>query len=295
MGNCPTSSAGSEFSCAAGSLGITGLLRGAGPFRACAAAASVCRCAATTVGAGGRVVVGYPRIALWRGDVLSKTSAATIGAGAGAGRGLAAAASPATATARAAAKISLREVVGELLEAKEEYVVHQVSCIHDKPAGGLAAAVFKKHPDADVYTKRRESKEGGGGCSVSARMSEPGTISVHEGRIVNVYSQFVADKPVEKPEEEIPASEWVEHFKAAGFFSGWSISKRVEDTRLQRLDWFKVGLRAIPKELPAAKSLAIPKNIGCGLAGGVWSEYETALQEFAAENPGIDITLYARG
>ncbi|CAE7217999.1 unnamed protein product, partial [Symbiodinium microadriaticum] len=40
---------------------------------------------------------------------------------------------------------------GDLLQAKEDFIVHQCNCVYSGSAQGVAEAVFKAHPDADVY------------------------------------------------------------------------------------------------------------------------------------------------
>lgn len=51
-----------------------------------------------------------------------------------------------------------------------------------------------------------------------------------------------------------------------------------------RTEWFKMCLDSIPQEI---ESVAMPKFIGCGLAGGKWGDYEKIL-----ENSRLKITLY---
>mmetsp|Transcript_56284 Transcript_56284/g.112857 ORF Transcript_56284/g.112857 Transcript_56284/m.112857 type:complete len:183 (+) Transcript_56284:71-619(+) len=179
----------------------------------------------------------------------------------------------------------VQSVVADLLSCDAQFVVHQVSCIHAQAASGLASAVFAEHPEADAYAQRaaRRAK----GEALAETISAPGSISVHGDRIVNVYAQYIADKPIENPEEEIPA---LPEDVAAAF----ACNPEVKDTREQRLSWFKQGLREIPKQLPEVKSIALPKNIGCGIAGGVWAEYEQAISDFSTENPGLEIFIIAR-
>jgi len=179
----------------------------------------------------------------------------------------------------------VNNVTGVLLEFEAQYIVHQVSCIHAEPASGLASAVFAKHPVADVYRDRRERRSKGD--ALADTISAPGSISVHDGRIINLYAQFIADKPVENPSKEIPSL-------PANLAAAFACCPDVLDTRDQRLGWFKAALREIPKQLPEVKSIAIPKNIGCGIAGGVWAEYEKAITDFSAENPGVEISIVAR-
>ena len=38
-------------------------------------------------------------------------------------------------------------------------------------------------------------------------------------------------------------------------------------------------------------SIAFPHNIGCGLAGGTWKNYERMLKQFATSNPDIEVVV----
>ena len=88
----------------------------------------------------------------------------------------------------------------------------------------------------------------------------PGTISVHD-KIINMYAQRYPGK-----------------------------SKYNNDTKSQRLEWFKMGLNSL-KDLPNIKSIAVPFKIGCGLAGGDWNEYFKELEIFV-EKSGINVVIY---
>jgi len=71
-----------------------------------------------------------------------------------------------------------------------------------------------------------------------------------------------------------------------------SIPKYNNDSSDMRLGWFRECLGQIAK-IPEVKSLALPHGIGCGLAGGSWSSYLALIQEFAVQNPDIEVVLYA--
>jgi len=134
-----------------------------------------------------------------------------------------------------------------------EVLVHQCNCITTN-AKGLAKAIFSKYPAADCYQAR--PKRG-------VNPSEPGIIQFVRGTpVVNLFGQINPGRP--KP-------------------SG-------ADTKAKRLEYFASGLRAALK-LPA-KRISLPWKIGCGLAGGVWSEYQRVIREVAAENPEKQIFIY---
>lgn len=60
-----------------------------------------------------------------------------------------------------------------------------------------------------------------------------------------------------------------------------------------RLNYFKQGLRDICLTLDSNTTinLAFPKYIGCGLAGGVWANYEKILMEFEGEYDRVNILV----
>mmetsp|Transcript_45967 Transcript_45967/g.121563 ORF Transcript_45967/g.121563 Transcript_45967/m.121563 type:complete len:199 (-) Transcript_45967:305-901(-) len=77
-----------------------------------------------------------------------------------------------------------REIVGDILLAKEQYVCHQCNCV-SRSAKGLAQALFSKYPWADVYRAR------------SAK-PVPGTIDIRCGdglKIINLFGQVTPGKP----------------------------------------------------------------------------------------------------
>lgn len=68
--------------------------------------------------------------------------------------------------------MSLTEIKGDILLAKETYIAHQCNCVTNK-AKGLSKQIFKKFPYADSYTNRQN-------------YSNPGTIEVFNN-VINMY------------------------------------------------------------------------------------------------------------
>ncbi len=149
---------------------------------------------------------------------------------------------------------------GNLLEAKEKFLVHQTNCFSNSRALGLAAAVFEKHPYANCYLDRKEQ-------------SIPGTIDVRGNGIdqrfvINLHGQVYPGKP--------------KHPRSA------------LDGTFARETYFRQGLDHIA-QIPNLESVAFPFNIGCGLAGGNWENYLAILADFAnlvEETQGIKVTVY---
>ena len=140
----------------------------------------------------------------------------------------------------------VHEVDGDLTTFdKADILAHQCNTV-TLHAKGLSAAIFKAHPEADMYRKR-------------GVVRKTGEISVHVigsgQRVVNMYAQRNPGKPREKDDL---AADRVRHFKSC----------------LARM----VALRDT-----ITKGVAFPYLIGCGLAGGDWKVYRRMIEEFACE------------
>jgi hypothetical protein len=76
-------------------------------------------------------------------------------------------------------------------------------------------------------------------------------------------------------------------------FAGGRPKPKNSDTAMTRFSWFKQCLAAVVRMAPpSARSLALPYNIGCGLAGGRWDVYWGELVRFAGLHPDWQIVLY---
>mmetsp|Transcript_136385 Transcript_136385/g.265312 ORF Transcript_136385/g.265312 Transcript_136385/m.265312 type:complete len:179 (-) Transcript_136385:48-584(-) len=140
----------------------------------------------------------------------------------------------------------------------------------------FAYRLFALHPEANVYTDR-------------VAFDVPGDVSVH-GRVVNLYAQFGPGAP---PAEDLSECSYEEqlHLLAPGKV----------DSASDRLHWFTQCLDVLPHKLPAAApdgdrlSLAFPKGIGCGPAGGHWPAYLNEIREFAKTNKHLRVVVYNMG
>jgi len=153
---------------------------------------------------------------------------------------------------------------GDLLEADQQYIVHQTNCV-TRSARGLAADIFRRFPHADVYNavtrSRRETIAG----------DVPGTVAVMgegaadpERGVINLFGQYGPGRP-----------------------------RGRDDSAEVRLGWFERGLAEIA-ELRGLSSLAFPALIGCGYGGGDPARYREALERFAARvaERGVVVVLY---
>lgn len=154
---------------------------------------------------------------------------------------------------------ALSVVERDLLSASEQYIVHQCNCV-SKGARGLAKCIFQRWPHADVYGERHEQKSTSKLGSIAAR-------GVYDGQrgVINLFGQYSPGKPKSNGKDSVGG----------------------------RLTAFRSGLEAI-SQLPGLESVALPHDIGCGLAGGSWDEYHKAILEFSERLApfAIKVTLY---
>lgn len=88
----------------------------------------------------------------------------------------------------------------------------------------------------------------------------PGTIAIR-GHVINTFAQ-----------------DW------------WGRPQPPHDSAERRLQHFNDCLEAIG-DISGLESVAFPYKIGCGLARGDWAAYRSALEKFAADNPGVTVTV----
>lgn len=137
-------------------------------------------------------------------------------------------------------------IAGDLLEASEQYIVHQTNCLSDGGAAGVARLIFNKYPYADCYSDRTAN-------------SKPGTIDIRgngldQRYVINLHGQY---------------------------YPGGVYDDNSElDGNIARQKYFYKGLLQISK-LENLKSIAFPAGIGCGIAGGDWEYYKGVLTNFA--------------
>lgn len=149
------------------------------------------------------------------------------------------------------------EVVnGNLLDAKETFIVHQCNCVGET-AGGVARVIFEKWPEANDYIRHTHGQEG--------------TIKVHkvekEKYVVNMFSQFLPGGMSEKDGPE---------------------------RRLKAFIACITELALLEQQENLPHTFAFPYFIGCSIAGGDWKKYEMMLNIFAylIKSRGGKVVLY---
>ena len=157
----------------------------------------------------------------------------------------------------------LDEKKGDLLDAKEAFIAQQCNCVTIK-SHGLSAAIAKRWPWADVYAKRKPKS-----ANTALEPDTPGTIQIIKGpdadshSVVCLFAQWTPGKP----------GAWTDKYPKT----------HDDTTAAQRSEWFRQCLKAMDDCEEIDGPVAVPYQIGCGLAGGNWSTYKAVLQEAKTE------------
>lgn len=154
----------------------------------------------------------------------------------------------------------LEIAAGNLLESECQYIAHQCNCYSTRSAG-LATALFKAFPWADVYSDRRQR---GNDAASFGSITIHGNPQLNQRQVINIFGQLYPGKP------------------SPG-----------RDSVTARLAAFRKALARIAR-IPELTSIGFPYGIGCGLAGGDWNEYQKLLDDFAEEVSmnGVSVILY---
>jgi O-acetyl-ADP-ribose deacetylase (regulator of RNase III) len=162
-----------------------------------------------------------------------------------------------------AVQVKMIEIItGDLLKAKEKYILHQTNCVSTGNAAGIAQAIFDKYPYANCYFNRLEP-------------SKPGTLDIRgndqdQRLVINLHGQFYPGRP------KYPLSNL--------------------DGQVAREKYFYHGLLRVAK-LEKLESIAINWRIGCNLGGGIWEHYLGTLTNFANYvkiTRGAKVLIYRR-
>ena len=159
---------------------------------------------------------------------------------------------------------NIYKIEGDILTADQDYLVQQCCCTAVRGAG-LSKAIATSFPDANPYANRRPMKKGGN-TALSEDRATPGTsLILGKRKIACLFAQYAQGKPG---------------------------ANEVPDAANDRLRYFETALIDLISKIPTSSSLAIPYKIGCGLAGGNWSDYKRVLRKMAAANPTLSFVIY---
>lgn len=149
----------------------------------------------------------------------------------------------------------IKTIESNILAVPTDVLCHQTNCVSENWSG-LAVAVFERFPNANTYKQR----------DVYGK-NMLGLVSIHTGDleikwVANMYAQMYPGKPKGTDSAE---------YRLACF-----------DSCLDEVAAFMSKRNMI--------NITFPYNIGCGLAGGHWKDYETAILGFDERN-NFNITI----
>jgi O-acetyl-ADP-ribose deacetylase (regulator of RNase III) len=153
--------------------------------------------------------------------------------------------------------MAIKVKVGDLLNAQEQYIVHQTSSITSGIISGIAKDIFDRFPYANYYI----------GQTV---YQAPGTIVIRGNGIdkrfvVNLNGQMYSGGP-----------------------------SNPLDATSHRESYFRSGLLRLA-DLHNLQSIAFPFKCGCGLAQGDWIKYRAMIEGFAEKiGKGVKVGIYQR-
>lgn len=153
--------------------------------------------------------------------------------------------------------VIVSEVRGNLLDAKEKYIAQQCNCVTVRPHG-LSKSIAERWSHGDVYSGRSAKSR-----NTAQEPDTPGTVVITEGGpkepvLLHLMAQWTPSKP-------------------GGYNRYYPSTYR--DTSANRKAWFKECLDALEEHIPREEIIAVPFRIGCGLAGGNWTEYRKMLED----------------
>lgn len=159
---------------------------------------------------------------------------------------------------------------GNLLDCGANVIVQQCNAV-TRTSHGLSAEIAKRLPYANLYEQRAGLDEIG-----RSILCKPPTKNKQHPIVACLIAQLAPGKP----------GAWCKSY-------GIPASA---DTAKERLRYFRqalVDLRAQLTECDeGVQTIAFPDHIGCGLAGGDWSEYLHEIKQFAQSLPSsIHVTI----
>ncbi len=144
------------------------------------------------------------------------------------------------------------------------FICHQINCVTTY-AAGLAKAIYDEYPETNIYKKGVNRKPGDCICSHTS-----------DGKII---VQLAGQNKPGKYE---------------------SVNNDKIKTAEMRLEWMQQALQKLSTLINEGEFeennkhpnlFLFPAGMGCGLAGGNWSDYLKLIEEFAARHPNTTVKL----
>lgn len=164
--------------------------------------------------------------------------------------------------------MSIKIIPGNILNSEETCIAHQCNCITIKSMG-IAKQIFDRYPKSNTYLTRESPSIAGSidiiPCQSPKICESSGNYELMKTTVtvINMYAQIYPGK-----------------------------SKYPGDNSSDRVRFFKMSLDNI-ETYADFDTIAVPYNIGCGLAGGNWEIYLQMLTNFAKES-GINVHVYQK-
>ena len=151
----------------------------------------------------------------------------------------------------------------DICKSTEIYILQQCNCL-TVTSHGLSKTLADHFDHGDAYKDRR--RVGRRNLAIPEDRSVPGTVTILDGdsgpSIICVYGQYRPGKTN----------------------SRYSYPTEYPDTLSDRLKYFEECLDGLieffGEETSECPTIAVPFNIGCGLAGGRWDRYLALLNTF---------------
>ncbi len=180
----------------------------------------------------------------------------------------------------------LNTVVGDLLEGDSDLIIQQLNCLCVSPHG-LSASIARKYPYANVYKTRQAV--GRRNLAIPEHRPQPGTVVISSSESYPYVSGIFGQYDFGKAYNRNNRPPYIDNSNTI-----------ITETKELREQWFENGL-AILKDWVARGGydnpdfkIGIPYGIGCGLAGGNWTNYHSMLTEFS-QGLKCQITLFNLG
>lgn len=168
-------------------------------------------------------------------------------------------------------------IIGDLTSCDADIIMQQSNCITVTPLG--LAEQIKTFFGVDPY-KKRKSMKGHKNCAIKEDRDMIGKVKIYCTKINKpkyiacIFAQFTPGKPSHYYDKITS-----EHINP---FTG----KILIDDYSNRKIWFQLCLDALTETIIKirCKKVAFPFQIGCGLAGGNWCDYEKMITQWAQSN-----------
>lgn len=138
--------------------------------------------------------------------------------------------------------VVIKLVNDNILNAPEKFIAHQCNCVTTN-ARGLALTINTKYPWANIYKRRKN---------------------------------YITDKPGQVIEVSKSGAPHTILCLLSQFHPGKHSNNKYKDTYSNRKQWFQQCLNILDGS--NYDLIAIPYGIGCGLAGGIWTDYLEMLE-----------------